>query len=190
MLSGIESVHEGILSLDQVFNPTMQLEIRPLWKGHPDKLPRESAKGWSSHAPLRQYIIDTRAYRFSALRAFVLSESDVIAESEQSICLAALQALKDVTDLIQHIEQGDIIRALGAYVAEQPAEYLRLLEQHHPAALAIDSHWLMMLLLCDDLWIVKGMGRDGIEAIGDVAGSSEMRNVLQWPISAFELVGA
>lgn len=185
MLSGLKSVHEGIVGEGQSIDETMKLEMRPLWS---ERAGASTPADESEVSALREYIIATRAERVSALCTFVVSFTDSLSSLQQSVCLAALQGLDHITDLIQYIEQGDIVRALGAYVAEQPPEYLRLLERRHPVALAIHGHWLMTMLLCDGLWVVRGMGRDGIDAIGKIAGENGLEGVLRWPRRGVEIL--
>jgi hypothetical protein len=53
----------------------------------------------------------------------------------------------------------------------------------HPGTLAVYAHWLMLLVLAEDLWWIGDMGRAGIRDVLHVIGelTNDLAPVLSWP---------
>jgi hypothetical protein len=54
----------------------------------------------------------------------------------------------------------------------------------HPGVLAIYSHWLMLLIVAENLWWIGDIGRAGIRDVLHVIGGLETNDlapVLSWP---------
>lgn len=59
-------------------------------------------------------------------------------------------------------------------------EYMVLLNERHPSAMAILAHYAVLLHRHDDVWWLEGLGKSLIEIISGALGD-EWANVMRWP---------
>ncbi|KAK4553506.1 transcription factor [Recurvomyces mirabilis] len=188
MLSGVKTVFGAIITSGHNVDPTMLLEMTPVERENDGALDFEiGSLEASKYDRLLAYITTTVDERYTALHAFILSETTGKNVEARNICLGALQSLRSATEQVRSTDQGDTVRVLCACIAETPSGLFNMLEKQHHAALVIHAHWLMMMMLKEELWVIDDMGRAGIKAILDVADTGEMRDVLRWPREAIEI---
>ncbi|KAK5728523.1 transcription factor [Elasticomyces elasticus] len=164
LLSGVKTIQQGILQSGQAIHPTILLDMtRHL-------LPNdESSKdGTLEFHLLMAYIRETQHERSAALRTLALN----------------IGMLDEIPQQLQLVDREDVIRVLGACLASMHRGFLDMLEQLHHVALAIYAHWLLMLMLMEDLWVVDDMGRAGLDQVLSTVHEPEMEHVLSFPRKA------
>lgn len=60
----------------------------------------------------------------------------------------------------------------------------------HPGVLAIYTHWLILLIVAEELWWIGDMGRAGIRDVLHVIGSlqaTDLAPVLSWPQEVLDM---
>ncbi|KAK3672957.1 transcription factor [Recurvomyces mirabilis] len=188
MLSGVKTVFGAIIASGHNVDPTMLLEMTPVEHNNDGMLDFEiGSPAASKYDRLLAYITTTMKERHTALHAFILHETTGKNVEARNICLGALQSLHSATEQVRSTDKSDTVRVLCACIADTPPGLFNMLEKQHHAALAIHAHWLMMMMLKEELWVIDDMGRAGIKAILDVADTGEMGDVLRWPREATEV---
>lgn len=185
MLSGIKTIHHSILESGQVLDPTLRLEMIPPWQsGNHSAIGENGSPVAPEVYQLMAYIQETQQERFAALHVLVLGSFLDLSDEQQVHCLHAIQVLQEATNQIQLVERQNLTRVLGACIANMHSEFLNMLVQQNHVALAIYAHWLMMLVLTEDLWVIDDMGRAGIRAILDTVDEPAMEPALSVPRNA------
>ncbi|KAK4953714.1 transcription factor [Elasticomyces elasticus] len=180
LLSGVKTIQQGILQSGQAIHPTILLDMtRHL-------LPNdESSKdGTLEFHLLMAYIRETQHERSVALRTLALNIGVSLDEQQRLHCLHAVQMLDEIPQQLHLVDREDVIRVLGACLASMHRGFLDMLEQLHHVALAIYAHWLLMLMLTEDLWVVDDMGRAGLDQVLSTVHEPEMEHVLSFPRKA------
>ncbi|KAK5689238.1 transcription factor [Elasticomyces elasticus] len=164
LLSGVKAVQQGILQSGQAIHPTILLDMTRHLNPSDDS-PKD---GTLEFHLLMAYVRETQHERSAALHALALHSG----------------MLDEITEKIQVVDREDVIRVLGACLASMHRGFLDMLEQLHHVALAIYAHWLLMLMLTEDLWVVDDMGRAGLDQVLSTVHEPEMERVLSFPRQA------
>ncbi|KAK4890540.1 transcription factor [Elasticomyces elasticus] len=176
LLSGVKTVQQVILQSGQTIHPTILLDMtRHL---HPNGDSRKD--GTLEFHLLVAYIRETQHDRSAALHALALHSGVSLDNQQRLHCFHAVQMLDEITEKIQLVDREDVIRVLGACLASMHRGFLDMLEQLHHVALAIYAHWLLMLMLTEDLWVVDDMGRAGLDQVLSTVHEPEMERVLSF----------
>jgi len=67
---------------------------------------------------------------------------------------------------------------------------VQLMTDAHPGVLAIYTHWLILLIVAEELWWIGDMGRAGIRDVLHVIGSlqtTDLAPVLSWPQEVLDM---
>lgn len=188
LLRGVKTVHVNIIASGQALDPMLQLDMAPNWPLSCDVTSLNSSSQSMGKNTLLAYIWRTQAERFTALRQLIHHDQTQLGEEQRAFCFAAIDALAVITSQVCEMQGISVFRVLGAWIGKLSPETVSLLEYGHHAVLAIYAHWLMMLILCEDLWFIDDMGRAGILNVLEATSSSpEVLHVLQWPQGALNI---
>ncbi|KAK5683043.1 transcription factor [Elasticomyces elasticus] len=180
LLSGVKTIQQVILQSGQAIHPTILLDMTR----HVHANGESPKDGTLEFYLLMAYIRETQHERSAALRALALNIGVSLDEQQRLHCLHAVQMLDEIPEKIQLVDREDVIRVLGACLARMHKGFLDMLEQQQHVALAIYAHWLLMLMLTEDLWVVDDMGRAGLDQILSTVHEPEMEQVLSFPRQA------
>lgn len=139
---------------------------------------------WASADPFVNEIDRTRRKTMADLRCKIEAlRSDCIATSFEAY-IAAVGSLEYVMDYVLQYPVSNLFRAVFTWPIHITPMFIQLLVDHDAVAQAIYAHWLVLTLVVEDLWWVKGFGSS---QIGQMAGQSEFSRppgceLLKWPI--------
>lgn len=135
--------------------------------------------------PYFSFIERTRHERFAALYDAVIARSSNLDEQQASDMRGGISALQEVVDNMCATETVSLLRSLLMWPVKIPRGFTDLLTSGDLLALAIHTHWLMLVVLAEDNWVIDDMGRSGIFEISalceaDPAADVE-RELVEWP---------
>jgi hypothetical protein len=185
LLKGLNTTHESLLRSGQAIQPRLLHDFLPRSLGadidSPNLHESSAASGQSGNTLL--YISRTRSARFATLR-FAHSQGWLGFDSTEPDTLStAIDNLSRITDLICAGQYKSLFRALFSWIADLDTAVVQRLTDGHPGTLAVYAHWLMLLVLAEDLWWIGDMGRAGIRDVLHVIGelTNDLAPVLSWP---------
>lgn len=139
--------------------------------------------GVACHNPCFRYVQQTRRGCFDALRFTLHNGWNFLGGQKTQDLGAAIDLLYQITEQICLEQFQSLLRAICTWPADVPTGFVDMLVGGSPPALAVYAHWLMLMVLMEDLWWVGDMGRAGIRDI--IARCSDadcgVRSLLIWP---------
>jgi hypothetical protein len=185
LLKGLDTAHESLLRSDQAIRPRILHDLVPTSLeadiDSPTLHESSAASGQSGNTLL--YISRTRSARFATLR-FAHSQGWLeLNGTEPDILSAAIDDLSRITELVCAGQHTGIFRILFSWIADLDTAVVQMMTDAHPGVLVIYAHWLMLLVLAEDLWWIGDMGRAGIRDVLHIIGgsASDLAPVLSWP---------
>ena len=174
LLRGVQTVHTSLLRSD--------LKVDPMVKQ--DMMPELLFSGQQPAGPLPMFSGDT-AYRLAFIRRTRLERFETLYKAltdgtlslgKHDAALAVIDSLVRVTDHIcEWDNMNSLFRALCTWPGELPEEFVQMLTQCHLSALVIHAHWLMLVVLAEDLWWVGDMARKGIRAVVEIIPKTDVK---------------
>lgn len=168
LLRGFKTVHESLIRSGRVLQPRILQDMVP---ENPEKLefaPHQSdwpTVGYIDEtSPILLYFRNTQQPRFATLRFGNLQRWFGVDEAVAAQFSAAIDGLCDITERVCANRYDSIFRTVVSWIGDLPESIVQMLVDHHPGALAVYTHWLMLLLLIEDLWWIGDMGRAGIQS--------------------------
>ena len=174
-------MHVSLLKSEQDVDPIIKQDMMPELLSFA-RQPIERSPTISDNAyHILAFIRETQAERFEMLYealsngTFAFSGED-LSSQQRSAAVGAITSLARVTD---HIcawhEMHSLFRALCTWPGDLSDEFVQLLTQCDSSALAIYTHWLMLVALAEDLWWLGDMGRMGIRAVVELIPKTDVR---------------
>ena len=139
--------------------------------------------GGDCQTPCFRYVQQSRRGFIGALRSTLHGDWSSLGEQKTRDLGAAIDLLHQVTERICSQQLQSLLRTICTWPVDIPRGFVDMLVGGCPAALVVYAHWLMLLVLVEDLWWIDDMGRAGIReiiAICSDAGCS-IRSLLIWP---------
>ena len=132
--------------------------------------------------PCLRYLQQSRQGFFDALRSTLHRDWSSLGDQKTEDLGAAIDLLCQVIDEICSQQLQRLIPTICTWPAEIPRGFVDMLVGGFPPALAVYAHWLMLMLLVEDLWWVGDMGRAGIRDIIAICSDADpsVRNLLDW----------
>ena len=150
---------------------------------------------FSDDGPYRlAFIRRTRLERFETLYEALNDGTFTFGEQEFSQHAAALAAIDSLARVTDHVcawdKMNSLFRALFAWPGDLPEEFVQMLTQCNPSALVIYAHWLMLVVLAEDLWVIGDMGWAGIRAVIEMIPETDfnVHALLERPRQLLELL--
>lgn len=179
LLRGVETSYVAVVEagrpVDEIFmkDKTSQLCYQRL-------TPR---MGVDCNNPCFRYVQQSRRGIIDALRSALRRDWGSLEEQETEEVGAAIDLLYRVTEQIcsQHLQS--LSRTICTWPADIPRGFVDMLVGGSPPALAVYAHWLMLMVLVEDLWWIDDMGRAGIRDIIAICSNAgcNFRSLLSWP---------
>lgn len=115
--------------------------------------------------PCIRYIQQSRRAFIDALRSALYRDWSSLGEKKTADLGAAIDLLDQVTEQVCSQQLHCLLRTICNWAAHIPKGFLDLLIGESPPALVVYAHWLMLMILVEDLWWIDDMGRAGIREI-------------------------
>lgn len=194
LLRGVKTVHESLLRSGQTIQPRILQDMimrSPAVPATETDSPCSPALHAASSRgrDMLLYISRTSSARFATLR-FAESQGWFGRNDMKPDALSdAIDSLDKITELVCAGQYESLFRILISWIGNLDATVIHTLTDAHPGVLAIYAHWLMLLILAEDLWWVGDMGRAGIRDVLRVVGSetNELAPVLSWPRETLDM---
>lgn len=130
-----------------------------------------------------RYVQQSRRGFIDALRSTLRRDWSSLGDQETEDLSAAIDLLHQVTEQICSQQLQSLLHIICTWPADIPGGFVDMLVAESPPALAVYAHWLMLMVLVEDLWWIDDMGRAGIRDIiarcPDAEGDA--RSLLMWP---------
>lgn len=185
LLRGVQTIHISIFEAGYQVHDLMVRDLKPELPDSTGAYSERPTGSWVNgycYHPLFNAIQSGRQERFAALRACV--RQNACEDNEADVFLTTIDRLEHVTNHICEGEMHSLFRAIVTWPGSFPQRYADILVNDlHPLALAIYAHWLVLVIMVEDLWWVGDMGRSGIcEIVATCSDTSdEISQLLQWP---------
>ena len=139
--------------------------------------------------PLFFFVEETLDDRFHTLHTALRQSAPNLSTEQGRDMLSAIRKLHGVSVHICSGEINSLFRSLCTWAGEISRSFVDMIIEGHPLALAIYSHWLMLVVLAEDLWWVDDFGRAGILEILEMHSHSEsgVQMILEWPRRMLEI---
>lgn len=136
-----------------------------------------------------RYIQQSRRGIRDALRSTLHNDWSFLEDQETEDLGTAIELLYQVTERAYSQQSQSLLRIICTWAADVPRGFVDMLVGGLPNALAIYAHWLMLMILVEDLWWVGDMGRAGIRDIIAICSNADcdLRSLLICPQAMLDL---
>ena len=184
LLRGVKATYVAILESGQgvAEMAVRDTVLKPLSTGRPlDTLAADIGPGYK-HASFPFFTL-SRHERFDALRTTLQESWLSLGDDKVRDLGSAIDLLWQVTEHVCSQEVHSLFRAILFWPDSVSKGFVDMLTNGCPPALAVYAHWLMLVVLVEDLWWVDNMGRSGIREIINMCSDadSDVRVLLRWP---------
>ena len=133
--------------------------------------------------PCFRYIQQSRRGFFHALRSTLHRDWGFLGGQKTKDLGAAIDLLYQVTEQVCLERFQSLLRTICTWPADIPRGFVNMLVDGSPPALAVYAHWLMLMVVVEDLWWVGDMGRAGIRNVISLCSDADpdVRSLLTWP---------
>ncbi|KAK5165711.1 transcription factor [Saxophila tyrrhenica] len=135
--------------------------------------------------PQFNFIRTTTCQRFQALDNAVAAKWSTFNDQQVEDVLAAISHLREVTETTCYREVHSLMRALQTWPVNISKGFVDMLVSGDLLALAVYAHWLMLVVLAEDIWWMDDMGRHGLKEIIELCDAEPTahieRSLLEWP---------
>ena len=186
-LRGVYVVHNTILALYKNYDALIARDLRPDPPPTSGTDDGRSEKTMKCRHPLFCRIQNSYQYGFIKLRTGLRSRLSGLNKEQAADLFCAVDVLQEITEHICLENTCNYFREMCVWPCQIPQGFVHMLLEGNALALAVYAHWLVLVILVEDLWWVKDMGRAGIREIVAMSSKlpSESDNVghplLHWP---------
>lgn len=133
--------------------------------------------------PCFRYIQQSRRAFIDALRSALYRDWSSLGENQTADLGAAIDHLDQVTEQVCSQQPQSLLRTICTWSARIPKGFVDLLIGRSLPALVVYAHWLMLMVLVEDLWWIDDMGRAGIREIIAICSDADrdVGSLLLWP---------
>jgi hypothetical protein len=139
--------------------------------------------------PLFPFVQQTIDARFEALRTSLHQSKHSFSNEQITDLHSAISILYKVTVHIYSGEVHSLFRSICSWVSDVSSSFVDMLANGVPFTLAVYSHWLMLVVLAEDLWLVHDIGRASRREILEIHSdaSPSVQRILEWPRRMVEM---
>lgn len=184
LIRGVLPLFQTILQAGHDIDDCLKTDMTPEIGAMGVIAPCSSIDNGMYQSTLFHFISNTKDERFAALsNALWTSQSKLTFDSLEAV-RAALDDLLVVTEHVCSGNAHSLYRALCTWPAKLSQGFIDMLLGMDSLALTIYSHWLMLVVLAEDLWWIGDFGRAGICEVVEVCSddSPSIQALLQWPL--------
>lgn len=133
--------------------------------------------------PCFRYIQQSRRAYIDALQSALYSDWSSFEKEKTADLGAAIDLLDQVTEQVCSQQSQCLLRTICTWPADIPKGFVEMLIGGFPPALVVYAHWLLLMVLVEDLWWIDDMGRAGIHEIIAICSDAgrDVRSLLLWP---------
>ena len=184
LLRGVRTTYTAIVNSGREIDETVAKDMIPeLLNDRGLHYPQEWQMGLVCKHPSSRFVEQSKGERFIALKS-TLNTSWLCLESQKIEYLrAAIDILELVTEHAFSPHVQSLFRMMCTWPSKVPRGFVDCLVDGFQPALAIYAHWLMLVVLLEDLWWIDDMGRSGIRNVADMCthATPDVRSLLMWP---------
>ena len=192
LLRGVKTSYDAVVQagrpVDEMFMPDMTTPQLCHHHHHQPVLRIDLGR----QTPCFRYIHQSHGAFIDALRSALHSHwTSLEAERTKTDLAAAIDLLDHVTEQICSPQSPpNLLRTICTWPALIPKSFVDSLIGGSRPALVVYAHWLMLMVLVEELWWVDDMGRAGIREVVDICEEEEeedddecdVRGLLIWPM--------
>lgn len=179
LLRGVKTSYLAIIESGRPIDEILLKDMAPRLCCH-QPTPR-TGRGYQH--PCFRYIQQSRREFFDAVTSTLDRDWSSFGDPMAEDLRVAINLLYQVTERICSQRVQNVFRTICTWPAEIPRGFVDMLADVFPPALAVYAHWLMWMILFEDLWLIGDMGRAGILDVIAICSNAEpdVRNLLIWP---------
>ncbi|KAL8837009.1 MAG: hypothetical protein Q9170_002698 [Blastenia crenularia] len=179
LLRGVKTSYNTVVAAGRPVDETFMRDVTPQLCCR-QLTPRISV---GHKSPCFHYVQQSQRGFIDALRATLHADWSFLGTQETTDLGAAIDLLSQVTEQVCSQQSRRLLRTICIWPSNVPRGFVDMLVCRFPPALAVYSHWLMLMVLVEDLWWVGNMGRAGIREIIAICSDADrsVRSLLLWP---------
>ena len=179
LLRGVKTSYLAVVEAGRTFDERFMKDYSPHLCHH--QLNPQRVLGYQT--PCFGYVQQSRRAFIDALRHTLHRDWTFLGEKKTQDLGAAIDLLDQVTEQVCSEQSQNPLRTICIWPADVPKGFVDMLVGEFPPALAVYAHWLMLMVLVEDLWWIHDMGRAGIREIIAICSDAdhEVRSLLTWP---------
>ena len=179
LLRGVKTSYDAVVEAGRPVDEMFIKDMTPQLCYH-QPIPRMDV---GCQKPCFRYIQQSRRAFIDALRSALYRDWSSLGEKETADLGAAVDLLDQVTEQVCSQQSERLLRTICTWSADIPKGFVDLLIGRSPPALVVYAHWLMLMVLVEDLWWIDDMGRAGIRDIIAICSDADrdVRSLLLWP---------
>lgn len=133
--------------------------------------------------PCFKYVQKSWQEWFDALQSTLDRKWSSLEDQRLQGLTIAINLLYDTTEQISSQRVENVFRIIFTWPAEIPRGFVDMLMEGFPPALAVYAHWLLLVVLVEDFWMIDDMGRAGIRDVIAMCSEADsiVRHLLIWP---------
>ena len=185
LLRGVRTAYVAVVEagrpVDELFMRGMTLQV--CFHG------REMQMGMGDLDPRFQYVLQTRRDFMGALRSTLHRDWSNLGSQKTKDLGAAIDLRHQVTEQLCSQQSQSLLRTVCSWPADIPKGFVDMLRVKFPPAMVVYAHWLMLVVLVEDLWWIDDMGRAGIRDVIAMCSDADhsIRSLLVGPQQMLEL---
>ena len=146
-------------------------------------LPYRQPSPLAYQSPCFCYVQQSQRVSFDALRSTLYRNWSFLGDQKTEDLGAAIDLLSQVSAKVCSQQLETLFRTICTWPGAIPRGFVDMLMEGSPPALVVYAHWLVLMVLVEDLWWVDDMGRAGIREIIAKCSDADCgtRSLLFWP---------
>ena len=169
LLRGVKTVYTAIQESGSDIEPIMAINMRPEIPGTPGSQGQlHGGMRWHREHQHFNLVNETERERFQGLFAGLLSRKADFNQEELKDLHSAIATLEEVTRHVCTGEVSSLFRAMCTWPGSISTGFVGMLLNNEPFALVIYAHWLMLVVLGDQMWWFGDMGLAGVQEVLDI----------------------
>ena len=179
LLRGVKMSYDAVVEAGRPIDEMFTKDMTPQLCYH-QPIPRMDV---GCQKPCFRYIQQSRRAFIDALRSALYRDWSSLGKEKTADLGAAIDLLDQVTEQVCSQQSQSLLRTICTWSAHIPKGFVDLLIDRSPPALVVYAHWLMLMVLVEDLWWIDDMGRAGIRDIIAICfdADHDVRSLLLWP---------
>ena len=180
LLRGVKTSYDAVVEAGRPVDEMFMKDMTPQLCYHQ---PSPQTDVDSCQKPCFRYIQQSRRAFIDALRSALHRSWTSLGEEKTADLGVAIDLLDQVTVQVCSQQSQSLLRTICTWTAHIPKGFVDLLTGRCPPALVVYAHWLMLMVLVEDLWWIDDMGRAGIRDIVAICSDADrdVRSLLLWP---------
>ena len=179
LLRGVKTSYDAVVEAGRPVDDMFMKDMTPqLW--YDQRTPRIDV---GCPEPRFHHIQQSRREFIDDLRSALYRDWSSLGEEKTADLGDAIDLLDQVTEQVCSQQSQCLLRSICRWSADIPKGFVDLLIGRSPPALVVYAHWLMLMVLVEDLWWIDDMGVAGIRDIIEECSDAEdgIRSLLFWP---------